>query len=587
MSKRPGARSIARTGVVYFAAVAALTGVFATPALADPEPSAPVSTAPATSEAPESSTAPSPSVPPAESSAPAAPKPQAERANIEASVVFDKPSYRTDEDVRFTFKIKNVGTVDSTGIWVSQSFSEPTDLVVPYEPGWGPLVLGREKKNLKPGESFELPVTGKVKDLENASAVVQGIIFDDSSFMVGRFSGTTKITKETGRVTGVVYGDKNGSGTLDDGEKLDGVTLTLHYNNGPTKFTATSDADGRIEFGDVPAAEYRFGGEVIKGWLFPAKLVKIEPGEKNLLLRGSPPLNGALKASLAFAKDTYQPGETAHVTVTLTNSGTIPLTGIVAACNRAGADHAFNGRSGWGELDSDTDGATIAPGQTRTFDVSEKVPDAALNVGYVGVECDFGYGEVDIDNHATAHARAAVPGGVASVIGDVVHNAGPDKPQEGLSGVKVVLVSKGDCPVAGETTTDEKGHFEFRKVAPGPDYSLYFLPPQGWRIKYDNPTSILVVGPEDNAGRTFVEAEKGEAPLPAVPAQPSTCGKPGTTTPVPGAPGGEQGSGGGQGGSGLASTGADVLWLGALALAALGLGGALMFGARRRRRPVE
>ncbi|WP_410650124.1 LPXTG cell wall anchor domain-containing protein [Amycolatopsis sp. cmx-4-54] len=38
----------------------------------------------------------------------------------------------------------------------------------------------------------------------------------------------------------------------------------------------------------------------------------------------------------------------------------------------------------------------------------------------------------------------------------------------------------------------------------------------------------------------------------------------------------------GVGATGLASTGADVIWLGALALAALGLGAGLVFGARRR-----
>ncbi|SFG80122.1 SdrD B-like domain-containing protein [Amycolatopsis regifaucium] len=302
-----------------------------------------------------------------------------------------------------------------------------------------------------------------------------------------------------------------------------------------------------------------------------------------MLFRGAPPLNGALKASLAFTKESYKPGDLAQITVTLSNSGSHPLTGIVAACNRAGAEHALNVGPGWGELHYATAGATIAPGQTRTFEVSAKVPDAALNRGYVGVECDFGYAEVDIESHATARDRAVVPGGIAAVVGDVVRDAEPDKPREGLAGVKVVLVSDGDCPVAGETTTDAKGHFEFHKVVPGPDYRLYFLPPQGWRIKYDNPTSIDVRGPAENPATVFIQAESGDAPLPAVPAQPSGCGTSGTITPAPGVPGGQQGSGGGESGSGLASTGADVLWLGGLALAALGLGGALMFGARRRR----
>ncbi|SFG80095.1 SdrD B-like domain-containing protein [Amycolatopsis regifaucium] len=274
MSKSQGGRSVSRTGAVYLAtlaAAAALTGIFAAPAGADPEPSVPVSSAPATSEAPASSEAPAPNAPPAGTSESEAPKQQAERAKIDASVVFEKPEYRTDEDVRFTFKIKNVGNVDAFGVWVSPSFAEPTDLEIPYEPGWRELTSGKEGKNLKQGESFELQVTGKVRDIEKAFTVVKGNLFDKTRFKVGEFSGGANVIKETSRVAGIVFGDKNGNGALDDGEKLDGVTLTLQYVNGPTKYTATSDANGRIEFGDVPAAEYRFGGEVVKGWLFRSR----------------------------------------------------------------------------------------------------------------------------------------------------------------------------------------------------------------------------------------------------------------------------------------------------------------------------
>ncbi|AIG80086.1 Hypothetical protein AJAP_36420 [Amycolatopsis japonica] len=513
-----------------------------------------------------------------------APKPQAERAQVEASVVFEKTSYRTDEDVRFTFKIKNVGATRATGLWVSQSFSEPTDLVVPLESGWGPFTVGKGGKNLEPGDSFELPVTGKIRDIAKDTTVVQGIIFDQTGFGVGKFSAEAKVTKETSRVAGVVYGDKNGNGGLDDGEKLGGITVTLQYNNGPTKYTATSDADGRIEFGDLPAAEYHLGGEEIKGWHFPSESVRVGQNTKDLLIRGVPPLNGALKASMAFTQDSYKPGELAHVSVTLTNSGSIPLTGIVSGCDRYGADWALKGGESWGDLGNRGKGVTIAPGETRKIDVSEKVPDAALNRGFVSVSCDFGYREVDIDGHAQARDQAAVPGGFATVVGDVVHVVGQGEPK-GVGGVKVVLVSDGKCPVIGERTTDAEGRFEFRKVVPGPEYKLYFLTPQGWRIRGENPMQIQVTGPEDKPFPIRTLAETGEAPAPTVPTQPADCGK--TETPAPTTTPAGQGSGGGQGGSGLASTGADVIWLGALALAALGLGAVLVFGARRRRQPAE
>jgi hypothetical protein len=71
----------------------------------------------------------------------------------------------------------------------------------------------------------------------------------------------------------------------------------------------------------------------------------------------------------------------------------------VAACNRIGDGYLLNGTGpGWGDLVWNR-GVTIAAGETRTFDVSETVPQASLNRGKVVAACDFGYSEVDIDNH--------------------------------------------------------------------------------------------------------------------------------------------------------------------------------------------
>jgi hypothetical protein len=134
----------------------------------------------------------------------------------------------------------------------------------------------------------------------------------------------------------------------------------------------------------------------------------------------------------------------------------------------------------------------------------------------------------------------------------------------------------------GEQTSDAKGHFEFHRLVPGLEYSLYFLPPKGWKIKFDNPTSVDVFGPENPPASVGIEVEPGDAPLPTVPAQPADCGK--TTPPAsttPGTGGGDSGGGGG-----LAFTGVDVIGLGVLTLAALGLGAGLVLGSRRRRRRI-
>ena len=578
MNKSRSARPIAR----YFATLAAaalLTGVFAAPAIAE-EPT-PTSTTPSTSEAPPSSSAaPTPTAPssaPVETK-PAAPAVKAERAQVAVSLVFDKDSYTTDEDVRFTFKVTNIGQVRAAGLTVYQQITEATDLDVPYD-GWGKL-RAEPGVTLEPGESFELAVSGKVRDIEKDTTVVRGVMFDETHFGVSpSFEFSRPITKAPGHAEGLVYGDKNGNGKYDSGEELAGAKLTLRYvhNSGNGVYTATSGDDGKIVF-DVPGAEYYIGGEVVDGWLIPFSVVRIG-ADTHLTVRGAPPLNGALKALMAFTQDSYKVGDLAHVTVTLANSGPIPLTGIVAACNRIGDPYILSGRTpGWGDLAAD--GVTIAPGETRTFDVSEAVPAAAFNRGIVVASCDFGYEEVDIDNHADAHAQAAVPGAKATVEGTIGVFDNQGNLTKGVAGAKVVLVSDQHCPVVGERTTDAKGHFEFLDVAPGPEFHLYLLPPKGWKVKNENPMWISVYGPPENHYPWRIDAEEGDAPLPTVPANPADCGKPGTPTSTTGAAGG---SSGGESGGGLASTGVDALGLGALALVALALGGGLVIGARRRR----
>ncbi|MET8846112.1 hypothetical protein [Amycolatopsis sp. NPDC004625] len=555
------------------AAAAVLTGGFAGPAAADPAPeSTAPSTAPSASEAPASSEAPAPapsSTPP--ESKPAAVQPRAERAQVAVSLVFDKDSYRTDEDIHFTVKLTNTGETTAAGLTMYQMVIDSTDVQVLYG-GWGQL-QNKPGVTLEPGQSFEVAVSAQVRDLEATTAAVRGVVFDGNGNSAGpQFGFSVPVTKAAGHAAGTVYGDKNGNGVLDAGEQLAGAKVTLRYVHGTATYSVTTGADGKFAL-DVPAAEYYVGGEVVDGWLFPWRTVRIG-SDTDLLFRGAPPLNGALKAKMAFTQDTYAVGDLAHVTVTLSNSGPVPLTGIVAECNRVGSDYVLSGRGpGWGDLAAD--GVRIEPGQTRTFDVSETVPKAAFNRGYVLAACDFGYPEVDIEHHAEAEDRAAVPGDKGTVVGDVKQG------QQGVAGVKVVLASDQHCPVTAEQTSDANGHFEFHDVVPGPEYRLYVLPPKGLKVKYENPTSIDVWGSGES--RVGIDVEQGDAPLPAVPTNPADCtaGAP-TSTTGPAAPAG--GAGGGQsGGSGLASTGVDAIGLGALALLALALGGGLVFGARRRR----
>ncbi|WP_410595998.1 hypothetical protein [Amycolatopsis sp. lyj-23] len=485
-------------------------------------------------------------------------------------------SYPTNADVHFAIRIHNPRSVPVEGLQIAQFFDRPDDVVVPFIDGWGPL-SGKPGVTLQPGETFTQPVVGQLKDISQDHADLRGFVFDkDGHGVAPSFNLPIKLAKTPAHPTGVVYGDANGNGKLDAGEELTGITLTLRYSN--LTYRATSGEGGRFDFGEIPAAEYFLDGDVVDGWLFPFRSVQVGP-DTELTVRGALPLNGALTASMKFTQDSYKVGEPAHVTVTLANSGRLPLAGVVAECNRIGDPYILSGRTpGWGDLAGD--GVTIPAGETRVLDVFEDVPQAAFNRGIVVASCDFGYREVDLDNHAQAHAQAAVPGAKAVVEGDIGVFDGQGQVKQGLAGVKVVLVSDQHCPVAGERTTDAKGHFEFLDVTPGPQYQLYLVPPAGWKVKYENPVRIDVWGPPENHHVWRIDAEEGDAAAPAIPANPADCTA-GTPAP-PAAPGG---TGGGQSsGSGLASTGVDALGLGALALTALALGGALLAGARRRRR---
>ncbi|WP_410650123.1 hypothetical protein [Amycolatopsis sp. cmx-4-54] len=429
-----------------------------------------------------------------------------------------------------------------------------------------------------------MPVTGQVGDLDLGKAVVRGFVSDTTGFGVGNFDAEVTVTKSTGRVTGVVFGDKNSDGELDEGERLAGIPLTLRHAISAKEYQATSGPDGKIDFGDVPAARYFLSGDGVKGWLFPFRIVQVGEGTKDLSLRGVRPLNGELKASMSFTKDVYKVGELAHVTVTLSNSGSLPLVGIVAGCNRVGMDFGLQSDGpGWGELSGHGNGATILPGQTRVFDVTTKIPDITLNYGRVSVVCDFGYADVGLDSSPVAMDAAEVPGGVATLAGRVIRSTGPNEPEMGLAGVKLALTSDGDCPTVAETMTDGEGRFKIDNIVTGPKYRLFFAPPLGWRMKDENPARVYAIGPADDLHELRFVVEEGQEPPLTMPTRRHGCDASGTSTPAPGTPGSPESGGG----SGLARTGADVLGLGALALATLILGAGLIFTSRRRLRQAD
>jgi hypothetical protein len=435
-----------------------------------------------------------------------------QRPQLEISAEFGKPVYRTGEQISVTFRVRNVGTEPAVGLHASNNLFLATELR--FDPRhWGELnfAFGQPGLTLEPGAAYETTLSGFQGKPDADTVTLTGNVFDQSGFGAAQFAFTAPVTLTTSHVAGTIFGDRNGNGAFDAGEEAPGATLTLHYTFAFEFSPATTaDAAGRFDFGELPAVAYSTDGTAA-GFNFPFVRLDIDATRDNsdLRIRAVPPLNGALHAAMAFTKNRYRPGDTAHIKVTLTNSGPIPLTGLVASCNRSGEGPQLSGTGpGWGALAADAAGVTVQPGQTRRFDVSEQVPASAFDFGYVLVACDVNYSGVLDETAPEVSDTARVPGALTAVSGRIIEPVtGPNQPLAGIPGVLVTLVRDNHvhAHVIGRATTDAGGNFAFPDVVPGTGYTLRFRMPPEWTLA-DQPFSVVA-----NRGEMVFVAQPSQA----------------------------------------------------------------------------
>ena len=282
----------------------------------------------------------------------------------------------------------------------------------------------------------------------------------------------------------------------------------------------------------------------------------------------SRPLNSMLAVTLAFTEDGYGAEEAPVVRVTLTNKGDRRLDRIVAACEHDGSAPDLTGTGeGWGALADD--GVTIPAGTTKVIAVSEPMPAAARDFGYVRVDCAFKQSDVDYGANPWGRAEAAVAGQLAEFAGGITNN----DPGAARAGFRVLLFAKGGaCPVIAEGTSDAAGRFSLGMLPVG-QYEMYVVPPSAhWFFKYGNHVPVDVIANRDNDDyRVWVyEADHDNLDL----AQPPECAGGG-----PAGPPAPQGSAA----PGLAHTGTDLVAPGVGGVAALLLGAGALLLTRRRR----
>ncbi|MBP2331104.1 hypothetical protein JOF56_011489 [Kibdelosporangium banguiense] len=409
----------------------------------------------------------------------AAPAAQAEPEQTELKVeaAFDKPSYSAGALVTLRLSISNIGTVAAVKAVVV------TDGGNFYPSSWGELAHNAGAL-IEPGVTRTFEVTSYLYNpTDNVS--IKGRVFSPSVRPVydPQFDLRSEVRATTGGWTGVVYGDRNENNQVDPGEPLGGTKVRMAGGVPYSSFETTTGPDGGFAFPRIPTGQYSSSMIAPDGWVTPYERFAIDEGAPlQSVIRAVRPLTDRLSASITLSKDSYQPGENVQATVTLTNRGSTPITGLKAWCNRVGNDNSMNNSPAWGLLNWDTPGLTVAAGESKTVTVVDSLPTKAHDWGEVVVACDFGP-DGSGDGNPEARDSARVPGQMGSADVNVTHGGTP------VAGVVVLLVDPYTKRIVSHQTSDANGKFHVRNRQAG-RYEVIVLGSK-WKLQYPGATIQL------------------------------------------------------------------------------------------------
>ncbi|HEX7307282.1 hypothetical protein [Lentzea sp.] len=333
---------------------------------------------------------------------------------LRTTVEFDKQHYLLHENMRIKFTITNVGTRAAEHVRLPFPLGSPM-----YDRwNWQPLRPTDDGITVAPGETRVLEFSGAVADRYNRQNATAGFTDRYLNFTgrkdnkEDRFGALATVTPTAGDVRGVVYGDKNRNGRQDDGEVLAGTAVTIWgaYGN---RAERTTSSDGRFLFEGVEGGPWLAGYRHPDGWVVPrgdgaAYDLLVTPTGVELSVRAERPATDSVQAQLDLDRTTYRAGDPVTITATLTNSGTVPVDGVQAACLDYGSKQYIGSRVSWGDLAPTGRGVTLAAGETRKFSVTDVVPQEALGRGEVVAVCQFGPRVLEGNGNAEATAKAAV-----------------------------------------------------------------------------------------------------------------------------------------------------------------------------------
>lgn len=443
------------------------------------------------------------------------------KASLRTTLEFDKPNYLSYETMRLKFTITNVGEETATKVrlpWklIGNPIWDPTD--------YGPIDPSAPGLTIAPGETKTVVAVSPISDWQREPYTLKLSYYLDHE---GRkdnkddwFSGSTVITFVDGDVQGVLYGDKNHNGVQDPGEALAGAEVRISRSLPRLWATRTTDAEGRFRFEDAPAGRWYLSYR-IDGWTVPddpaVNTVLVTPEGVGLAVRAERSVSAVLQPKITFDKSSYQPGESARLTVTLANTGDRPVTGVTAACTRYDDSYLDVGPE-WGDLAAG--GVTVGVGETRTFTVVEQVPPGARKFGELQAFCRFGPGAGRETGLPEARAWASVPGAFGSLKVRLFHDKNENRrfdDGEGVSNAKFVLRTWFSNEAVAEAVPDANGGVTMPRVPAGP----YKASIEGrWKYVDAEQGDVKVVGDTEMSRDVSLVPDETKDPWPPTPAVP-------------------------------------------------------------------
>ncbi|MEV4057053.1 hypothetical protein AB0J55_38105 [Amycolatopsis sp. NPDC049688] len=411
----------------------------------------------------------------------AAPASAASGPNIKVTAVAQQGNWLSGDTVALDVTVSNIGDAVAFGVFGTAYSESGTDFWTDRNQ-WGDLSDGGSGANIAQGETRTVHLTGQLGTFNGDSVVhIEVYAGNDVDYGDNVLRITLPMARGTERVAGVLYGDAPGDGKPSPGEALAGAEAHFIGVGTTNDLVSVTDATGHFHFDNLPLSRNAYVSfqKVPGGWVDqPVGTLRLDGrgAYTALEVRAVRPLSDVLHETIALDKTSYAAGDTAKVTVTLSNSGSKALTGLYLGCDAGGfgSELAITDDQ-WGAFGSQRREGTVAAGQRLVLTASGKVPDKAAYTGTTGLDC------VASDGHSGgapyAEVTAKVPGKRADSRGQVWRDKNGNSTvdaDEGLANRNLVLLENG--AIRAYARTDANGYATFKDIPVG-NYQLRVLGP--------------------------------------------------------------------------------------------------------------